>query len=89
MTRFEPRACAPRALAEHRQGFELVLRCNQMIQPIRTKPRSIGAVLSQAAVNHLFDPEPRGEPKLVKLGRDVLDREFPIAQRNDIMIGDK
>ena len=35
--------------------IELVLRCNQMIQPIRARPRSIGGVSSQAAVNHLFD----------------------------------
>ena len=35
----------------------LVLRCNQMIQPIRARPRSIGGVSSQAAVNHLFDPK--------------------------------
>ena len=36
---------------------DLVLRCNQMIQPIRARPRSIGGVSSQAAVNHLFDPK--------------------------------
>ena len=35
----------------------LVLRCNQMIQLIRARPRSIGGVSSQAAMNHLFDPK--------------------------------
>jgi len=38
------------------QRLVLVLRCNQMIQPIRARPRSIGGASSQAAVNHLFDP---------------------------------
>ena len=35
---------------------KLVLRSNQMIHPLRYRPRQ-AAVLSRAIVNHLFDPE--------------------------------